>query len=99
MKLQRELERLEEEKRLNMGLFIKQVREELCELWLSNCFMTSIEDRFIESNYLGLTPFTIVDFNADLPTEELLEKHEREVEYWRSFVERNKKIIDMVLDL
>jgi len=94
--LHRELERLEEEKRKNLAHFIKQVREELCDLWVSKCFMTSANARFTEQVYLEVTPFVIADFTSDLYTEELLEKHEKEVEYWRSFVDRNQKIIDVV---
>ncbi|ODM95652.1 Protein regulator of cytokinesis 1 [Orchesella cincta] len=94
--LHNEYDRLEEEKRRNMALFIKQVREELYELWVSKCFMTTGDVRFTEQVYLGITPFSITDFTSDLFTEELLEKHESEAEYWRSFVERNQKLIDGV---
>ncbi|CAL8122456.1 unnamed protein product [Orchesella dallaii] len=95
--LHNEWERLEEEKRRNMALFIKQVREELCDIWVSKCFMTTGEIRFTEYAYSGVTPFAVTDFTSDLFTEELLEKHEKEVEYWRGFVERNQKIIDAVI--
>jgi len=87
---------LEEEKRQNIALFISQVREELKNLWISKCFMDEINDRFRHENYSDLTDFTEEDFISDLFTEELLQKHECEVEYWRSFVDRNIKIIDGV---
>lgn len=87
---------MEEEKRQNMSLFIRQCREELAAMWVKKCFMTSVQDRFMEANYLGITPFTITDFNSDVYSEELLEKHESELEYWKSFIERNKKIIEWV---
>lgn len=79
-----------------MGLFIKQVREELCEIWLSKCFMANVQVRFIEPNYLEVTPFTLADFTTDVFVEELLDLHEKEVGYWRAFADRNKKIIDGV---
>jgi hypothetical protein len=94
--LQTELNRLEEEKRRNMSLFINQVREELTDIWLSRCFMDKIDYRFQHPNYATLTVFEEEDFISDLYSEELLEKHETEVDYWRQFIERNKKIIDGV---
>lgn len=80
-----------------MSLFTQQCRQEMCDLWVNKCFMTSVQDRFMEPNYLGLTSFAITDFNDEMYTEELLEKHEREVEFWKDFVERNKKIIEGVI--
>lgn len=91
-----ELARLEEEKKQNMALFIGQVREELSTLWTQSCFMTESAFRFRCANYIGLTPFTELDFRSDLYDEDLLDKHEAEVDFWRSFVERNRKLIDLV---
>lgn len=50
----------------------------------------------MEENYMGITNFVITDFNDEVYTEELLEKHEKEVEFWKGFIERNRKIIEGV---
>lgn len=84
---------------MNMCLFITQCREELCDLWMNKCFMTSVQVRFMEENYMGITNFVITDFNDEVYTEELLEKHEKEVEFWKGFIERNRKIIEGVSGL
>lgn len=90
------MNRLEEEKRRNMALFINQVRDELTELWTGKCFMTHCDMRFEHPNYARVTAFRQDDFTSDLYSEELLSKHETEVEFWRQFIERNQKIIDLV---
>lgn len=79
-----------------MAVFIGQVRDELTAIWRTKCFMTDTAIRFTNPNYANLTDFSQYDFTSDIYMEELLDKHEREVEFWRSFVERNKKMIDLV---
>ncbi len=79
-----------------MALFIGQVRDELTNLWKTKCFVNDVAFRFLSPNFAGLTSFSESDFGSEIYTEELLEKHEHEADYWRNFVDRNKKIIDGV---
>lgn len=58
--------------------------------------MEDTQFRFFSPTFASLTDFTETDFASEMYTEELLDVHEREVEYWRVFVERNKKMIDGV---
>ncbi|XP_021951997.1 protein regulator of cytokinesis 1 isoform X4 [Folsomia candida] len=95
--LRSELKHLEEEKKRNIALFVGQVREELTALWKTKCFMEDTQFRFFSPTFASLTDFTETDFASEMYTEELLDVHEREVEYWRVFVERNKKMIDGVI--
>jgi len=87
---------MQEQKRLNMSRFIGQLRNELMEIWRSQIFLEKPEMRFSHPNYATVTAFTEADFDSDLYTEELLEKFEKELEFWKQFSEKNRHLVDLV---